>query len=103
MEVIYQKNNELAGISDRYIYLEEVYEQFPRMSRLASSRYISLSKPLVRTRKDFKKDYQHDKKTKRTLLRHFILCYAPENYLLREGYEPLTAEERLQYINHEKN
>lgn len=99
METLYQRNNALVGIASRYIYLEELFEKTPRMCRLANSRYVSLSKPLVRTRQDLKKDYKYDKKKKQSWYRTFTLCYAPENYLLREGYDPVTPEERLAYIH----
>ena len=80
----YQLNGQLVGVSDRYIYLEEIFKHTPRSFQLVRSQYLSCKSPI--TKRPKKADYKYDKSTKTAIQRIFTLCYAPEHYLITHGY-----------------
>lgn len=94
MNLIYVKDNNVVGVSERYVYLEEIFEYTPNSCRLADSRYISCAKPLNLNKSQ---SYKRFPKEKRSLRRTLTLLYAPEHYLIEQEYIQIKGSELLKY------
>ena len=84
---IFKKNNQTVGVcEERYIYLVEVYKQTKRSFAIQNKFYIATKKPIK-----FNKNLwsTKDKDSTEWITRDFTLCFAPEEYLKKEGYYEL--------------
>lgn len=84
---IYEKDRIAIRVHDKFIYLCEVYRMWSNGFALEDSKYYASSKPLVLKKKDLvlkKKEY--------TLRRFFDLEFAPEEYLINNGFKLLENE-----------
>lgn len=100
MNLIYVKGNNVVGVNDKYIYLEEIFEYTPNSGRLANSRYISCTKPLSLSKSQ---SYKKFPKERRSLSRTLTLIYAPQHYLEENEYLPIKGVELLKYVKHREN
>lgn len=97
MKSIYEKDGNIVGVNDRYVYLEEIFEYTPNSWRLADSKYISCTKPLSLNKAQ---SYKRFPKEKRSLIRDLTLLYAPEQYLIDHEYTLVEGSELLKYTRH---
>lgn len=97
MKSIYEKDGNIVGVNDRYVYLEEIFEYTPNSWRLADSKYISCAKPLSLNKAQ---SYKRFPKEKRSLIRDLTLLYAPEQYLIDHEYTLVEGSELLKYTRH---
>lgn len=84
---IYIKNNIEVKVNDTFIYHSEIWKIWKLGAILESEKYYSSSKALKFKKKDLvlkKKDY--------TLFRFISLEYAPEDFLIKNGYKILKNE-----------
>ena len=78
----YERDGVKIGVSDKFIYLDEIYIKFKEGVSLYKSTYYKSDKPI----KLKKKDYIGNKKKSSYLIRFFDLLYAPEDYLINNGF-----------------
>ena len=79
---IYEKDQIAIKVHDKFIYLCEVYKFWDNGFALEDSKYYASNKPPVLKKKDLilkKKEY--------SLRRFFDLEFAPEDWLLQQGYK----------------
>lgn len=80
--MIYEKNNQRVIVNDKFIYCDAIYMFWKGGASLVEEKYYSSDKPISLKKKDLKK-----KKKEYTLFRFFELEYAPEKYLINNGYK----------------
>ena len=80
--MIYEKNNQRITVNDKFIYCDSVYMLWKGGASLIEEKYYSSSKPISLKKKDLKK-----KMKGYTLQRFFNLEYAPEKYLINNGFK----------------
>lgn len=78
----FSKDNVLVVSNDKFIYLSEIYILWKGGASLYDTQYYSSDKPIK-----FKKNKV--KKKNYTIYRFITLEFAPENWLLRNGYKPI--------------
>ena len=80
---IYENKGKTVVVNDKFIYCSSIYLIWKKGASLVEERYYSSSKPIKpKNNKIKKKGY--------ILFRYFELEFAPENWLLRNGYKPLN-------------
>ena len=82
LQQIYEKNNIAVRTHDKFIYSSVIYKLWSGGASLVEEKYYSSDKPIIIKKKDLKV-----KKKGYILYRFFNLEYAPEEYLIRNGYE----------------
>ena len=82
LQKIYEKNNIAVRTHDKFIYSSVIYKLWSGGASLVEEKYYSSDKPIIIKKKDLKV-----KKKGYILYRFFKLEYAPEEYLIRNGYE----------------
>ena len=82
LQKIYEKNNIAVRTHDKFIYSSVIYKLWSGGASLVEEKYYSSDKPIIIKKKDLKV-----KKKRYILYRFFNLEYAPEEYLIRNGYE----------------
>ena len=80
--MIYEKNNERIIVNDKFIYCSSIYMLWKGGASLIEEKYYSSNKPISLKKKDLKK-----KMKGYNLVRFFELEYAPENYLINNGFK----------------
>lgn len=80
--MIYEKDGQQVGINDKFIYLSEIYQLWGWGAALLDSKYYSSDKPIK-----MKKGQNTLKKKGYSLCRFWELCFAPENYLINNGFK----------------
>ena len=80
--MIYEKNNQRITVNDKFIYCSSIYVLWKGGASLIEEKYYSSNKPISLKKKDLKK-----KKKGYTLQRFFELEYAPEKYLINNGFK----------------
>ena len=73
----YEKDRIKIGVSDKFIYLEEIYSKFKEGVSLYKRTYYKSNKPIKLKKKDY---------TSKKAFRFFDLIYAPEEYLINNGF-----------------
>lgn len=79
---LYEKNNQRIVVNDKFIYCDSIYMIWKNGASLIEEKYYSSDKPISLKKKDLKK-----KKGEYILFRFFELKYAPENYLINNGFK----------------
>jgi len=79
---LYEKNNQRIVVNDKFIYCDSIYMIWKNGASLIEEKYYSSDKPISLKKKDLKK-----KKEGYILFRFFELKYAPENYLINNGFK----------------
>lgn len=78
----YEKDNIIVTSSNKFIYCSSVYKLWKGGASLIEEKYYSSNRPIKLKKKNLylnKKDY--------IIFRFFDLEFAPEEYLLQEGYK----------------
>lgn len=84
--VLYEKANEIVQVNDKFIYEDSIYKVFGEGIALWDEKYYSVNKPLKLKKKDF---INRKKKDKEYLVRFLTLEFAPEKWLINNGYTKL--------------
>ena len=84
---MYEKDGKVVWVSEKFIYLEQIYEIKPMSANCVRERRYVSDVPLKRKSKDLKKDKYFDKKTQYKLLRFLELESAPEKYLIENDFK----------------
>lgn len=79
LPTIYEKNKQRVTANDKFIYCSSIYMLWKGGASLVEEKYYSSDKPIIV--KDIK-----SKKKGYTLFRFFELEYAPEYYLIQNGW-----------------
>lgn len=85
---IYEKNNQIVYTNDKFIYCSDVYKIWSWGASLIEESYYSSDKPISLKKKDLKlktKEY--------TLYRFLELKFAPEEYLINNGFKIIYENE----------
>lgn len=86
---IYEKDKEIVYVHDKFIYCSEIYKIWNGGFSLIEEKHYSSNKPIVLKSKNLKilkyKEY--------TLRRFFDLKFAPEEYLISNGFKIREDEE----------
>lgn len=88
LQKVYEKNNIAVKVHTKFIYHSEIYKLWKGGASLLEDKYYSSSNPIKLKKKDLKskrKDY--------ILYRFFNLEFAPEEYLINNGYKILENYE----------
>lgn len=84
--VLYEKVNEIVQVNDKFIYEDSIYKVFEGGIALWDEKYYSVNRPLKLKKKDF---INRKKKDKEYLVRFLTLEFAPEKWLINNGYTKL--------------
>lgn len=83
----YEKNKLVVSTNDKFIYCDSVYKIWSWGASLVEEKYYSSTKPITIKKKNLtvkKKDYK--------LCRFFELQFAPEEYLINNGFKIVENE-----------
>lgn len=83
LQKIYEKNRQVVYIHDKFIYCSSVYQIWSCGAALIEEKYYISDKPIILK----KKNLISVKRKNYSLHRFFELKFAPEDYLLQEGYK----------------
>lgn len=86
-QIGYEKDNNIVYISDKFIYLEELYLIWSWGASSLGEKYYSSSKPIslkLKNKKLKRKDY--------LIYRFLTLKFAPEEFLVKNGYKLIENE-----------
>ncbi len=78
----YEKNKQIVYTNDKFVYQDSIYRIWSFGASLIDEKYYSSNKPIALKKKDMilkRRNY--------SLHRFFELKFAPEEYLLQEGYK----------------
>lgn len=89
LQTAFEKNGEIVHSNDKFIYLEEIYLIWSWGASLLDEKYYSSDKPISLKKKDLKL-----KKKNYIIYRFFTLKYAPEYYLINNGYKTVNDYEK---------
>lgn len=84
----YVKDKQIVYVYDKFIYCSSVYKFYDNVVELVDEKYYSSNIPIKLKKKDIsvkKKNY--------SLYRFFNLQFAPEDYLIKNGFKILENEE----------
>lgn len=87
LQKIYEKDRVIIRVNDKFIYCCETYETWDNGFALIDTKYYSSSRPIVLKKKDLTL-----KKKVCILRRFFDLEFAPEEYLINNGFKLLEHE-----------
>lgn len=79
---IYEKDKNIVYTNDKFIYNDELYLIWSWGASLLEDKYYSSDKPITLKKKDRKL-----KKKNYIIYRFFTLKFAPEEYLINNGYK----------------
>lgn len=80
LPVVYEKNNQRVTVSDKFIYCSSIYMLWKDGASLLEEKYYSSDKPITLKKVQAKKKGY-------TLYRFFDLEFAPETYLINNGFK----------------
>lgn len=80
--MIYENKNHRVTVNDKFIYCSSVYMLWKGGAALVEEQYYASNKPII-----IKKEKLKKKTKKYTLYRSFDLEFAPEEYLINNGYK----------------
>lgn len=84
--VLYENNGNVIQVNDKFIYEDSIYKVFKEGIALFDTKYYTSNKPI----KLKKKDLTTKKKGKTEyLVRFFTLEFAPEEYLINNGFKKI--------------
>lgn len=78
----YEKDKQIVYAHDKFVYCSSVYQIWSWGAALIEEKYYSSSKPIV-----LKKNQLVNKKKTYSLHRFFDLQFAPEEYLINNGFK----------------
>lgn len=81
MHKIYEKDKQIVHTHDKFIYCNSIYQIWSWGAALMEEKYFSSIKPIT-----IKKKNLSVKKKNYSLRRFFELQFAPEEWLLQQGY-----------------
>jgi len=87
LQRIYEKDNVAIRTHDKFIYSSIIYKFWNGGTSLVEEKYYSSDKPIIIKKKDLRL-----KRKGYFLYRFFHLEYAPEDYLIRNGYKLIENE-----------
>lgn len=80
---IYEKDDQIVQTHNSFIYEDSIYKVFKGGVSLFEEKQYSTNKPLKLKKKDF---INRKKKADEYFIRFLTLEFAPESYLIKEGY-----------------
>lgn len=86
LPVLYEKEGQIVQVNDKFIYEDSIYQVFKGGIALYEEKYYATSKPLKLRKKDL---CNRKKKSDTYLVRFLTLEFAPESYLISNGYNRL--------------
>lgn len=78
----YEKDKNIVYVNDKFVYHDEIYLIWSWGASLLDEKYYSSSKPITLKKKD-----QKLKKKNSIIYRFLTLEFAPEEYLINNGYK----------------
>lgn len=81
LQKTYEKDKQIVYTHDKFIYCSSIYQIWSWGAALMEEKYFSSSKPIT-----IKKKNLSVKKKNYSLRRFFELQFAPEEWLLQQGY-----------------
>lgn len=85
---LYQRYDDLVYTNDKFIYCSSIYKLWKGGAYLLEEKYYSSNKPLKLKKKDIKL-----KKKEYILYRFFDLEFAPETWLINNGFKIIEDNE----------
>ena len=83
----YEKDKQIVHTHDKFIYCSSIYQSWSWGAALMEEKYFSSSKPIT-----IKKKNLSVKKKNYSLRRFFELQFAPEEYLINNGFKIVENE-----------
>lgn len=76
----YEKNKQVVYVNDKFVYCSSIYQIWSWGAALIEEKYYSSRNPIILKKLSLKKK-------KYSLHRFFELQFAPEEWLLQQGYK----------------
>lgn len=81
--MIYEKDGDFVQVAEQFVYEDSIYKVFKEGIALWETHYYSSSKPIKLKKKDY---INRKKKSDEYFIRFFTLEFAPESYLINNGF-----------------
>lgn len=86
---IYEKDGQIVQTHSSFIYEDSIYKVFKGGVSLFEEKQYSTNKPLKLKKKDF---INRKKKADEYFIRFLTMEFAPESYLIKEGYTLINSK-----------
>lgn len=89
LQKAYEKDQNIVYVNDKFVYRSELYLIWSWGASLLDEKHYSSNKPITLKKKDIKL-----KKKNYSIYRFFTLEFAPEDYLINNGYKIIDDYEK---------